>query len=333
VSAPYRIFGAELSPYSVKVRSYFRYKGIPHEWIVRDMARMPEFQKYARLPLIPLVVTPEDEGIQDSTPIIEMLEARFPEPSIHPEDPALAFLSALLEEYADEWVNKPMFHYRWTYAPDREASAERIARMNLPDGDDDAIAKLAAGVRDRMVPRLAFVGSSEATRDRIEASYRRLLTTLEAHLARRSFLFGARPSFGDFGLAAQLYQCWMDPTPGAWMRKESPRVAAWVERMLDPRAEGDFEAREGLLPTLRPLLEREVAGLFLPWSTANAEALARGEAEFSVELEGSAFSQATQKYHAKSLQALKTRYAGVADRGALDPILEEVGCLAWLRAT
>lgn len=27
----YRIIGAEESPYSVKVRSYFRYKGIPHQ--------------------------------------------------------------------------------------------------------------------------------------------------------------------------------------------------------------------------------------------------------------------------------------------------------------
>ncbi|MBI3798992.1 MAG: glutathione S-transferase family protein, partial [Deltaproteobacteria bacterium] len=35
---PYRIFGAELSPYSVKVRSYCRYKGIPHRWIIRSAA-------------------------------------------------------------------------------------------------------------------------------------------------------------------------------------------------------------------------------------------------------------------------------------------------------
>ena len=27
----YRIFGAEMSPYSVKARSYFRYKAIPHQ--------------------------------------------------------------------------------------------------------------------------------------------------------------------------------------------------------------------------------------------------------------------------------------------------------------
>ncbi|MFP6624076.1 MAG: glutathione S-transferase N-terminal domain-containing protein, partial [Myxococcota bacterium] len=35
MSDVYRIFGAEISPYSVKVRSYYRYKGIPHEWIPR----------------------------------------------------------------------------------------------------------------------------------------------------------------------------------------------------------------------------------------------------------------------------------------------------------
>jgi glutathione S-transferase len=85
MATPYRVFGAELSPYSVKVRSYFRYKGIPHQWIIRDMSNMAEFQKYAKLPLIPLVITPEDEGIQDSTPILEKLEALFPEPSIHPD--------------------------------------------------------------------------------------------------------------------------------------------------------------------------------------------------------------------------------------------------------
>ena len=32
----YRIIGAEMSPYSVKVRSYFRYKGIPFQWIPRN---------------------------------------------------------------------------------------------------------------------------------------------------------------------------------------------------------------------------------------------------------------------------------------------------------
>ena len=37
----YRIIGAEMSPYSVKVRSYFRYKAIPHQWVLRNAASVP----------------------------------------------------------------------------------------------------------------------------------------------------------------------------------------------------------------------------------------------------------------------------------------------------
>src|SRR5882672_9828029 len=96
-TSTYRIFGLELSPYSVKVRSYFRYKAIPHAWIVRNSENAAEYQKYAKLPLVPLVVTPDGEGIQDSTPILEHFEALVPEPSIHPQESVDAFLSALLE--------------------------------------------------------------------------------------------------------------------------------------------------------------------------------------------------------------------------------------------
>jgi hypothetical protein len=30
----YRTIGTEMSPYSVKVRPYFRHKGIPHQWMI-----------------------------------------------------------------------------------------------------------------------------------------------------------------------------------------------------------------------------------------------------------------------------------------------------------
>lgn len=121
----YSIYGSELSPYSVKVRSFFRYKKLNHEWIPRSPAVQSEFQKYAKLPLVPLVVTPEGEGIQDSTLILELFEASHTEPSVTPADPALAFVSALLEEYGHEWGNKWMFHYRWRYQPDVWSTAGR----------------------------------------------------------------------------------------------------------------------------------------------------------------------------------------------------------------
>ena len=42
--------------------------------------------------------------------------------------------------------------------------------------------------------------------------------------------------------------------------------------------------------------------------------------------------QKPQKYHAKSLRALRDKYAAVPDKGALDAVLDRAGCLAGLRS-
>ena len=195
----YRIFGAEMSPYSVKVRSYFRYKAIPHQWILRNAASQAEYEKHAKLPIVPLVVTPEGIGIQDSTPIIDQMEKLFPEPSIHPEG-VTGFISALTEEFGDEWGNKWMFHFRWARDVDQICSAGRIARMRAPQATEAELGKFASQVRARMVDRVWFVGSNSRTAPLIEAGFRDMLALLEAHLASRPYLFGGRPAYGDFGL-------------------------------------------------------------------------------------------------------------------------------------
>ena len=64
---------------------------------------------------------------------------------------------------------------------------------------------------------------------------------------------------------------------------------------------------------------------------ANARAIANGDAEFSVELAGRTWVQGPQKYHARSLKALRERYAALPETARLDPILEQTGCLGWLR--
>src|SRR4029077_10160609 len=93
---------------------------------------------------------------------------------------------------------------------------------------------------------------------------------------------------------------------------------------------GGGERRGKLGPPPLPLLRDEIAAVFFPWSAANARALAAGDKEFAVELGGKPFRQETQKYRATSLAALRARYAAVADRSALDPVLERASCRTWL---
>ncbi len=325
----YRIFGAEMSPYSVKVRSYFRYKQIPHQWIVRNAAAEEEYKKYARLPIIPAVATPDDQGLQDSTPIMVAMDEAHPMPSSHPDDPLLAFLSVLIEEFGDEWGNKLMFHHRWWDDADVNATARVLARNMLPDADSDTIANIQAMIAERMSGRRHFVGSSEDTAPLISKYLDELLTILEAHLQDRSYLMGERPCFGDFGLYAQLYEAYLDPTAGGIIRARAPHVMDWCLRMIDPVAKGDFEDWESLSHTLEPLVAI-IGSHFLPWSVANAAALEAGDESFTVNLAGDDYTQPPQKYHAKSLKALRENYASAADKSKIDPVLDRTGCLQYL---
>ena len=102
--------------------------------------------------------------------------------------------------------------------------------------------------------------------------------------------------------------------------------------MLAPKAEGAVRALGALEPTLLPLLRDEVAGRFLPWSERTRRALAAGEAEFEVPLGGRPFRQQPQKYHARSLAALRARYAAVAERARSTRCSSAPAACAGLRA-
>lgn len=327
MTAPFRLYGAELSPYSVKVRSYLRFKGLQFEWLERTNARVAEFTRYAKLPLAPVLVDANETALQDSTPMIEVLDREFPEPSITPDAPALAFLSALLEDYADEWLNKAMFHYRWAYPENQDSAAKRIVDMLFegapaPEGAEDA-------VKTRMIGRLHHVGSSPDAAPAIEGSFTRVLALLNKRLAKSAYLFGGRPCLADFGLAGQLAQLRSDPTPGAIMQAQAPNVVRWLERMENPRVEGDFAGFDSLRDDLADLLREEIAGAYLVWMAANAQAVASDGPGVTVGIGEVMFTQKPQRYAAKAFAELRRKRAQTDD-AALAALLSETGCEAFL---
>ena len=330
----YKLFGAEISPFSIKVRSYLRYKNISHKWITKQ--RSKDFIEHAKLPLVPLLLSSEGWSMQDSTPIIEFLEKKHTNPSIYPEDSRLSFLAALIEEYADEWGNKHMFHYRWSYEADQNLTSKRIAALNVPASlkyipiiSSLALEKGAQTVQKRMIPRVSFVGSSDKNKDQIESSFKRLIKLLDDHFKIFPYIFGGRPSIADFGLWGQLYNSWIDVTARDLLNQR-PNLVNWIKKMVNPKIEGDFVGWSDVHKTIEPILEKEIGGLFLPWSHANLKAINTDKDEFSIDLEGNEFTQKSQKYHAKSLMVLREKYERIKVRASLKPILEKTGCLNYL---
>jgi len=327
-----RLLGSQMSPYSIKVRSYLLYKGIEFDWIERSRKNEALFQQHARVQLIPLVLFPDGEAMQDSTPIIERLEAQYPEPAIHPADRATHFLSDLLEEFGDEWCNKLMFQFRWGPREDQLSAARRLSVLMLPGVPLKWIRPLFRPVLiRRMVPRMAFAGANDTNRPHLRRSWERTVALLDAHLEKRPYLFGGRPAFGDFGIWGNVAQAYSDPTGHGHISAHAPAVERWIDRMARPRAEGSFETLDELEPTLMPLLEEQVADRFLCWSSENARALEAGAPQTRLEFDGTPYEQKTFKYHAWSLERLKEKLPSRDAAPGLWDVLERSGCLPHLR--
>lgn len=331
--------GAPGSPYTRKMLALLRYRRLPYGFLTsgaEGLAGMPR----PKIQLLPTFYFPGPDGaleaVTDSTPIIRRLEVEHAGRSVIPSDPALAFLDELIEDYADEWLTKAMFHYRWTYQDDIDKASIILPAWRQYSTPDETLKPLAKAIGARQIGRLPVVGSNPVTAPVIEESYRRFLEVFEAHLTHHSFILGARPASCDFAVYGQLTQlAHFDPTPSALTLKIAPRVYAWVDVMedlsgLEP-AEASWIKLDAVPPTLTAFLD-EIGRVYPAVMLANAQALLTGAKKVETEVAGRPWTQPTFPYQAKCLKWLRGSYEALSetDRGRADKVLRATGCLALL---
>jgi glutathione S-transferase len=289
-----------------------------------------------RVSLLPQLISPGADGKLeahvDSTPLIRRLEATYEGRRVIPPDPVIAFLDALIEDYADEWLTKAMFHYRWAFAADIAQAAAILPRWSNPNQPEEQAVSLGKLFAERQIGRLAVVGSNPTTAKTIEQSYRRLLTLLDAHLTDHRFVLGGRPGAADFGLFGQLTQlAGFDPTPRALALEIAARVVAWVDFVDDlsgiEPGEEDWISRDAVPATLHALFA-EIGRVYVPFLLANAAAIARGADRVECMIDGAPWVQKPFPYQAKCLSWLRQARADLSpdERAAADEILRGTGC-------
>ncbi len=335
---PIKIVGVTGSPYSRKMRSILRYRRIPHVWIQRGSPEDRDLPPVA-VDLMPVLVFPRGvggapESMIDSTFQLRRLEAEYPDRSLLPPDPALAFLDLLLEDFADEWLTKAMFHYRWAFAPDIAKAAAILPRWFATEAAEERQRKMGEAFAARQIARRGIIGSTPESAPMLEGSYRRQLALLALALEGQRFLFGARPSTADFAFFGQLTQlAQFDPTPAAVALQETPRVVAWVDVVEDlsgaEPSEADWVDRESGARRLAGLLG-EVGRTYLPFLLANAAAATTGAATLICEIDGHRYEQSPFPYQVKCLRWLREARAALkpADRAWVDGVLADTGCAA-----
>jgi glutathione S-transferase len=234
-----------------------------------------KIRKETGVSVMPVVVTPEGEWLQDSSEIIERMEARFPARPVVPSSPVLRFASYLMELWGDEFWIPTAMHTRWSY-PENYPLFEREAGRNLLPGFPRALQNRAAGLAaNEMRKHLPSVGVVPSQFDVLERWTRRMLDALDAHFTEHKYLFGDAPTIGDFGLVGPMYgHLGRDPWPKAELVDRRFHLRAWIDRMAEPprREPGAFyegdHVPESLAPVYRaifaeltPLLEGTAAEL------------------------------------------------------------------------
>jgi len=324
--------GSPGSPYTRKMLAVLRFRRIPYRYLQADSGDLPK----PKVGLIPVFYFPDSSGELvaevDSTPIIRRLEIEYPGRSVIPEDPAVAFIDYLLEDYGDEWLTKAMFHYRWYYQADIDMAGSILPHYADVSQSDAVMSQMKQLFAERQISRLYVVGSNDTTAPVIEESYQRFLACLNQHLKDYPFIMGNRPGSADFGCLGQLTQLTQfDPTPTKVAVSGFPRVHAWVSKMED--LSGTEVANDGFVdaddfPVSLTELLAELGRTYVPVMLANSAALEAGQETVETRVEGKPWVQEPFPYQAKCLQWLRIEYAKLdsEDRQRVDKILAGTGC-------
>ena len=326
----YHIYAGPGSPYSHKVRAVFRYRRIPHTWLVpiggftgegglgSDTDDPDSPLTRAGKTVVPVVEYPDGEYKTDSTPIIDELEQLHDGRSIVHPDLAADFIARLIEELADEYLPLPMFFSRWT--TDKQWCGERQMIGWSEPLDDEELSKRAEAFLSRQG---AQIGSLDA--NQMKAAGEAFFAAMENLLKHQHFILGSKPSIADFALYGQLTQYVSDPTMCNLMKSTAVRTFQWSHLVDDLSGwDGEWANLSDISSELLTPFFDLVRDYYFPMAEFSL-ALSEGQ-----DLSGSVNGLA---YRAKTFLDLKTRLAALSDdaKSALQKMLEPVDCWQTLQ--
>ncbi|MCP5071223.1 MAG: glutathione S-transferase family protein [bacterium] len=268
-TAPYIFHGHDVSYFSGKVRPAFAQKSL---WMREVLPDILEIKRRTGLHYFPAVETPDGDMWQDTSDILDQLEAAHPDPPLFPATPVQRIVAYLIELYGDEMGILPAMHYRWSF---EESIAKVGVDFSTPTGDEGGGAKFA----ERMKSALPMLGVTPQTVPGIEAHTRELLDHLSAHFRQHRYLLGDAMSLADCGLMGPFYgHLYRDAVPERLLYQTAFHVCAWIERTnRPPRDQAGWLKDDRLAETLGPVL-RTMADA-VPMVAASIEATDTSAAE------------------------------------------------------
>lgn len=277
----YTVYKSDISYFSGKLEAYLRYKEIPHSLVDINRKTLAMIGQKTGTQKMPAIEMANGQWLYDTTPMMQWLEQQHPQHTVMPTDPALRFVSLLLEDYADEWLWRPAMWWRWVPKASRATLGRRIAGEMI----SKALA-IPLGVyfgRRQLNEWLWKDGVDSSNVNTVRDMLFRELEFLEPLLEQQPFLLGNRPSMADFGYFASMFRHFgNDPISAEVIRREGSNTYEWLARLWNAKHSKLSSEIHWVWPEAdywQPLLQR-IAEDYLPYLHQNAKAFAAGKKRF-----------------------------------------------------
>lgn len=335
MSPNYTLYKSDVSYFSGKLEAFLRYKGIPYTPVECGQAEVRKIANETGVQKMPAVELSDGRWLYDTTPMLAWFENEHPQPCTVPDDPALAFLALLIEDYGDEWLWRPAMWWRWVPVASRRAVGYRIGSAFAPRPLAGVLGWLFAHRQRREWLWNDGVGrhNEAAVRDMLYREFE----FLEAVFANQPFILGNRASAADFGYFASMFRHFgNDPDPAEVMRREAPRTYEWLARLWNPAQQTPVVAAWQWPNTdvWQPLLAR-IAGDYLPYLHQNAVAFEGAHKRFDFAGQSLSFKGTrTTHYRVYCRERLQRQYQQLdrAAQGRLQTLFADAGGLQSLSA-
>ena len=320
MSRNYVVLGGPRSLFTRKLTAALDFYEADYSIVDRSPFVKDVYQERANTHQIPLLQTPEDWVLADTTPMLWMLDGRFPTRCLFPSG-ALGVIAAIVEEVLDEWIARVMVHYRWHYDENALHVLSRGAGRKLQHSDLQDFEIYRWGPRACRATGTELPSQQRAAED----EYIGMLESLENQLAWTRYALGDRPSAVDSILLGGLRaHTLVDPIPDLSRFK---KILAW-EKSCDEGWDGNgdwapFPESTPFVNHILSIAETE----YKPFVLGNARALLNKKKIFDITTYGQRTTYLTREYPERSREMLKRFSYDVLNNS-------EVAVLdAWLEKT
>ncbi len=300
----YTIFGSPISLFTRKLESAMQFYNAPYSIEKKRDDNRETIEKRAGTHQIPVLKTPENWMLADTTPVLMLLDSRFIQRRLFPTGP-LGVLVHIVEEVLDEWVARVMVHYRWHHDLNTRVVISEILNRQVSIREARKTTLAQWGLR-----ACRATGTENPTQQAAaEREYIDMLFALNNQLSDTAYSLGDRPCAVDAALIGGLRgHTNRDPLPNL---SEFSHVLEWNGRSSTysecDGAWADFPDSTPFADHILKLARTE----YKPFILGNKTALANEEKTFVANTYGEPVRYLSRPYPERSRRMVATRISSL----------------------